>query len=289
MVYHRWLRPQLNRGMGAVTSLASVADYFVSNLKMILRRGEQTIPGAVVTYDPPGNLEDLPKYRTQEHDGRILELVAMSRGLLDPGGRWGPAYHFTGFWAAGTGHAPPPAHLVEFLQAGPAPVVLTMGSMVMFDPERLARDFGEALRRIGRRGVIVRGWARWPDDTPGDGTVLYLDEAPYDWLFPRASCVVHHGGCGTVAAVLRAGKPSVILPQVMCQEQFAELLTREGLATGVFGTLPLDPGALASALRRAVLDGPPNRRAEEWRELVTAEGGVAAAADLIESHRANLR
>jgi hypothetical protein len=42
--------------------------------------------------------------------------------------------------------------------------------------------------------------------------VFPLGDCPHDWLFPRMGAVVHHGGAGTVAAGLRAGKPTLICP-----------------------------------------------------------------------------
>ena len=43
-------------------------------------------------------------------------------------------------------------------------------------------------------------------------SVLLIGSAPHDKLFPMCSAVVHHGGAGTTAAGLRAGKPTVIVP-----------------------------------------------------------------------------
>ena len=39
-----------------------------------------------------------------------------------------------------------------------------------------------------------------------------LKAVPHDWLFPQVAAVVHHGGAGTTAAGLRAGRPTVICP-----------------------------------------------------------------------------
>jgi len=41
-------------------------------------------------------------------------------------------------------------------------------------------------------------------------SVLFIETTPHNWLFPQVSAVVHHGGCGTTAAGLIAGKPSII-------------------------------------------------------------------------------
>jgi sterol 3beta-glucosyltransferase len=42
--------------------------------------------------------------------------------------------------------------------------------------------------------------------------VLLIDEVPHAALFQRVSAVVHHGGGGTAAAGLRAGRPSLVTP-----------------------------------------------------------------------------
>jgi UDP:flavonoid glycosyltransferase YjiC (YdhE family) len=281
--YRRWLRPQLSAATEQITALGGASDYFISNLKMILRRGDRAIPGATVTYDPPGQVAELARYGSQEQEGRILDLVAMPRPLIDPGNRWGEAFRFTGFWTddASLADWTPPAELVAFLDGGPPPVVVTLGSMVMFDSERLVHVVARALDLAGQRGIIVSGWS---GITAGAGPAVCVSEAPYAWLFRRASCVVHHGGSGTVAAVLGAGRPSILLPQILAQEHFARLLTQEGLATGCFDVDGLKPDALADAIRRAVGDERVRQTARAWQAAVGSEAGVRAAADAIEAH-----
>lgn len=284
LYYTRWLRPQLATSRNRITSIGVTTDYFISNLKMVLQRDGEILPGAAVTYDPPIALEELAKYGTQSRAGRILDLVAMNKDLVDPEDRWGEQYRFTGFWTDERRHQwTPPPELAEFLAHGPPPVVVTMGSMVMFDAEKLVGDIVEALRRSAQRGIIVGGWSGISSEDPSAG-VRCVSEAPYDWLFPKASCVIHHGGCGTVAAVLRAGKPSILLPQITAQERFATMLAREHLATGVFDAHSLNPDELAAAIHTAVTDERVDRSAREWQKVVGAERGLEAAANLIEAH-----
>ncbi len=284
LYYKTWLQPQLSLSVKQITGTGADTDYFISNLKMVLRRPGGVIPGAAVTYDPPSAVEDLPKYGTHDHGGMILDLVAMSKKLIDPEDKWGSRYQFTGFWRdEQEGTRQPAPGLQEFVEAGPPPVVLTMGSMATFDCDKLVRDFATAVTSNGQRGVVVSGWSKV--GSLGPRPVRIVEEAPYDWLFPRACSVVHHGGCGTVAAVLRAGKPSIVLPQIVCQEHFARVLDREGLACGIFDVRKLDAAGLAAALRRTEEDAP-NVVARQWRETIRAEGGVPAAVDLIEAHAA---
>ncbi len=281
-----WVRPQLQSAHAQLTRESERSDYFISNLKMIVERGGEVLPGAFVSYDSPDAVENLARFGSASRGGRIVELVAMSRRLVDPEGRWGAQFRFTGFWAAPMRDDwKPPPGLVAFLDSGPPPVVMTLGSMASFDADRLTRDFGRALAVAGQRGVLVSGWAAL---TGSADRILTVAEADYDWLFARAACVIHHGGVGTLAAVLRAGKPSILLPQILSQAQFGNMLLRESLAAGVFDANHIEPGELAAAIQRAVGDEEMIRTALRWQAAVLAEGGVRAAADLIEQHAQHL-
>jgi sterol 3beta-glucosyltransferase len=200
----QWLQPQLMQGREALFTAGVTSDYFVSNLKLVLQRGGEVLPGAFVTYDPPAAVEELARYGSRRHGGRILELVALSERLADPGGIWGEEFHFTGFWNQAVPPGTPEPELARFVEAGPPPVVLTLGSMLSADAEALIERFASALDASRQRGVLVAGWSR---PTRAPACLCLVQEANYDWLFPRAACVVHHGGVGTLAAVLRAGKP----------------------------------------------------------------------------------
>lgn len=285
--YQRWLQPRLAEALPNVVRLAGRSDYFVSNLKIVLSRGDGVMPGASVTYDPPAELTDLARYGTREYGGRVLDLVAMPRGLVDPTGAWDPAFRFTGFWHNPSRLSPRPStELADFVEGGSPPVVLTMGSMAMLDPERLARVFAGAIGRIGRRGVLAAGWSGMAPGLRADGPLFVAGEVPYDWLFPRSACLIHHGGAGTVASALRAGKVSILLPQILAQEHFARALIRERLATAAVEAGSLTPEALAEMIAQTLDDEAASCAALRWKRIVDAEGGVGLAADLIESHAA---
>ena len=282
-VTDRWLRPQLAAAQTQISKAGMLSDYFVSNLKLMLKREDSILPGAFVSYDPPGSIRDLARYGSAGQDGRIIELVAMSRDLVDPDARWGRDFHFTGFWQSeGQRGWSAPDDLAAFVARADPPVVMTMGSMVMFSLPALMGALTEALRITGRRGVVVGGWA--PADDLASESLMTVPEADYEWLFPRAACVIHHGGSGTVGAVLRGGRPSVLLPQIPAQEAFGRMLMQAGLASASLETLDIVPQALAAAIDRAATDPVLNESARRWREIARAEGGVTAAADLIEQH-----
>jgi UDP:flavonoid glycosyltransferase YjiC (YdhE family) len=279
----RWLLPQLRSASAQISDAGSATDYFISNLKLALQRGGETLPGAFVSYDPPDAVENLARYGSRRHAGRILELVAMNRALVDPEQSWGEDFHFTGFWAPADWQRAPLPALADFIDGGSSPVVMTMGSMATFDAQRLSENFASALRLARLRGVLVCGWSGLAPAQAGDD-LLVIEEADYEWLFARAGCVIHHGGVGTVTAVLRAGVPSILLPQIGSQEAFGRMLMREGIATGVLETETLEPAALAQAMTQALSDAAVRGSVQRWRTRVREDAGAVAAADLIEDH-----
>ena len=135
-----------------------------------------------------------------------------------------------------------------FLAAGDAPIYFGFGSVrATVD---LARVMIESARALGRRAIILRGWAELslPDDAPD---CLAIGEVNQQALFPRVAAAVHHGGAGTTTAAARAGAPQVVVPQMYDQHFFAARVNE--LAVGVAHA----PGAattesLTSALARAL-------------------------------------
>lgn len=60
--------------------------------------------------------------------------------------------------------------------------------------------------------------------------VEFIEYAPYDVLFSRASVIVHHGGIGTIAEAMRAGTPQLIVPFTNDQPENARRTADLGIA-----------------------------------------------------------
>lgn len=119
------------------------------------------------------------------------------------------------------------ARIDAFLSEGEAPVVFTLGTTAV----HLAQDFYQlaaaAALSLGRRAILLMG-GNQPPGAPAD-KVLALDYAPHASLFPHASAVVHHGGVGGCAEILRAGVPSLTIPFAFDQPDNAARLRRMGV------------------------------------------------------------
>ena len=70
----------------------------------------------------------------------------------------------------------------------------------------------KALKLAGKRGIINIGGSGMNHTREITEDILFVKDIPHEWLFPKMSAVVHHGGAGTTAEGLRAGVPSVIIP-----------------------------------------------------------------------------
>lgn len=116
--------------------------------------------------------------------------------------------------------------LQAFLDAGPAPVVVTLGTSAVQFAGDVYRVAAEAARRLGVRAVLLTGSNELGALSPG---VLAVPWASHAQLFPRASAVVHQGGSGTVGQALRAQVPQLVIPYGNDQPDNAARLERLGV------------------------------------------------------------
>ncbi|MEV1068100.1 glycosyltransferase [Streptomyces sp. NPDC050263] len=140
------------------------------------------------------------------HVRRAPVLCAFSPTIVPRPSDWGPNVHVTGYWHHRQPMWEPPRELLAFLADGPPPVYVGFGSMKTRDPEETDNIVRVALRRAGLRGVLAGDPATSEDD------ILVVGDTSHQWLFPRMAAVVHHGGAGTTASALRAGRPSLVCP-----------------------------------------------------------------------------
>jgi UDP:flavonoid glycosyltransferase YjiC (YdhE family) len=124
-----------------------------------------------------------------------------------------------------------PAHVEEFLQMGPAPVVFTLGSSAVFAAGDFYQTSAEACARLGLRAILLTGVL--PDGQPRgilSKDLCTAEYVSYGELFPRVAAIVHQGGVGTLAHALKAGKPMIIMPCSHDQPDNARRAVRLGVA-----------------------------------------------------------
>eukprot|EP00051_Salpingoeca_urceolata_P011086 m.136731 g.136731 ORF g.136731 m.136731 type:complete len:920 (+) comp16980_c0_seq3:426-3185(+) len=180
----------------------------------------------------------LPKLGIQEgafclHKNKVRHFYAYSPNLVPKPRDWPGWCHVTNYWFLDQGKTDwvPPADLEAFLGAGPKPVYVGFGSIPASDAKALTQLILAARERAGVRLILAGGWGGLGGDAAesASSNVFFLKSCPHDWLFPRCSAVVHHGGAGTVAAGLRAGCPTGIVSFFGDQFFWAEIVNRKGV------------------------------------------------------------
>ncbi len=168
--------------------------------------------------------------------------------------------------------------LEQFLARGPAPVVFTLGSFVAQSGGGHYRACMEAAACLGLRAVVL---------AHGDDVELLRENAPagafvasyvrHAALFPRVRLIAHHGGVGTSAQALRAGKPQLVTPFLADQPDNAARLARLGVARLLDGRA-ITADKLVRELR-ILLEAPDYAlRAQEAAGVIAKEDGAAVAA-----------
>jgi sterol 3beta-glucosyltransferase len=211
----------------------------------------------------------------------VTVLNAYSPVVVPRPGDWGASGVLTGYWrlAAQTrqalGESVPSDRLLNWLAAGPPPIFLGFGSIVL-DSAPVIEMAVTAARRAGVRVLIGAGWmemdavaAELPDD------VEVVNEVDHDWLFPLCQAVVHHGGAGTTAAGLTAGRPTFIFSLFFDQPFWGAQVAKLNVG-GHLGLAELNLDTLTEALVLLSRDDVRENAAEIGRRL-RQEDGVANA------------
>jgi len=198
--------------------------------------------------------------------------------------------------------------LDEFLKAdnGRKPIYLGWGSMVSRSPEHMVELCVRSVHAAQQRAIVLSGEAKLSLDmltpkTDCDGessslsvlepeileyakrNILFVSQAPHEWLLPQVAATVHHGGAGTTTAALRAGVPTVITPVFVDQFDHSYLVRQLQVGVGFKQQLhKITWQQLAEAIRKVVSDPAMADRSARLGERLRAEDGASNAVQEIE-------
>ena len=191
----------------------------------------------------------------------------------------------TGYWLPITPHgwqADP--HLMDFLLSGTKPVVISLGAMSLspHDAAQTAELVLTALRKINVR-AIVQGWNDYLAGKDLGQNILHVGSVPHTWLFDRAAAVVHHGGFGTTASAFAAGIPQLIIPHIIDQYVWGNLVYEKAAGPKPISRSKLTSENLAQSILACIQDGKYATTAADLGTRIKQEDGIAKAIQLIES------
>ena len=212
-----------------------------------------------------------------------LNLIAASPSLCSSI-KFKPNHKWTGVWHLGQPDYVPPSDLTDFLPDGPPPIVITFGSMGGSDGEETTEILVDAIKMTDQRAIIQAGWGLLGIQD-ADPNIYCTEYIPHQWLFPQASCVVHHGGAGTTASVCRAKVPSVVVPHIADQFYWGKLLYDLGVAPKKLPRRQLTAKRLAQRIEQVLEIPTMAERAVSLGTQMETEDGLTTAVELVESFR----
>jgi rhamnosyltransferase subunit B len=228
---------------------------------------------------PPG---DDPIFDAKFSNDLVLALFSAAIGEPQPD--WPASTRTTGFlfYDGDAGKMDLAPELEAFLQAGPPPLVFTLGSAAVLDAGDFYEQSALAAEQVGERAVLLVG--NDPRNLPAHrvpDSICIAEYAPYSRLFPRASLIIHQGGVGTTAQALRAGKPMLVMPYSHDQPDNARRVRRLGVAK-VIQRRRYRGDAVASLIGEMLAEPKYRERAAAIGAQVCAENGLREAGDALE-------
>ncbi|CAF0759870.1 unnamed protein product [Adineta ricciae] len=218
-------------------------------------------------------------------DESVPHTYCWSPSLVAKPKDWGAHIDVSGFFFLnlGSSYTNPPDDLLRFLGINHdgtcigdsivPPIYVGFGSITGHDSRRILKVVIDAAEQTECR-VLLSGLAVDTDRLPPD--IFRIGNVPHDWLFQYVCAVCHHGGAGTTAAGLRAGKPTIIIPFFGDQFFWGNVIEKSGAGPQALPGKSITSSQLAAAFR--FVQKPSTRAAaERVRDGILKEDGCAAA------------
>ncbi|KAK7186361.1 glycosyltransferase family 28 domain-containing protein [Paraphaeosphaeria sporulosa] len=210
---------------------------------------------------------------------KIPHTYCWSPALIPKPKDWGHHISIAGFFFLNlaSNYTPAP-DLAEFLAAGEPPVYIGFGSIVVDDPNAMTTMIFEAVKTTGRRALVSKGWGGLGgDDLNVPEGVFMLGNVPHDWLFKHVAAVVHHGGAGTTAAGIAAGRPTVVVPFFGDQPFWGAMVAKAGAGPDPIPYKDLTAEKLANAIQEALKPESLSKAAELSARISKEQGAQVGA------------
>jgi UDP:flavonoid glycosyltransferase YjiC (YdhE family) len=124
---------------------------------------------------------------------------------------------------------------------------------VVDNPDAMTQLIFKGVKLAGVRALVSKGWGGLgADDAGNPDNIFMLGNVPHDWLFQHVSAVVHHGGAGTTAAGILAGRPTVVVPFFGDQPFWGAMIARAGAGPEPITYKRLTAESLAEQIRIAL-------------------------------------
>ncbi len=223
--------------------------------------------------------EDPVMFMTDKNSPDLV-LALFSEVLAKPQPDWPQKTILTGFtfYDDDPSTAALTPELQQFLAAGAAPIIFTLGSAAVITPGTFYQESIQAAKILQRRAILLIGKNPPPDQLTTE--IIAIDYLPYSQIFPQAAVIVHQGGVGTTAQALRSGHPTLIMPYSHDQPDNAARVARLGTSRTI-ERQHYAAARVAQELKKLLENPSYAAKAQEIGAILQPENGTDAACDAI--------
>lgn len=181
------------------------------------------------------NSLELDKPFTKERAGRALDLskavYTISPSLFSRPEYWPDHVKVLGYHERDkTLQWEPSKGLLEFLSRHQKFLLVTFGSMINPAPREKTSLLVRLLEKNKIPAIIncAGGGLIFLEDFESD-LIHFVKRIPYDFIFPKTYGVIHHGGSGTSHMAMKYGCASLIIPHIIDQFLWNNILSKKGV------------------------------------------------------------
>lgn len=116
--------------------------------------------------------------------------------------------------------------LIQFIKKNSKIIFITFGSMSNSNPKEKTRIIVEVLKRNNISAIINTSWGGLEKIEDSSDNIYFVNNLPYDWIFPQMYAIIHHGGSGTTHTALKYACPNLVIPHILDQPYWNKTITK---------------------------------------------------------------
>lgn len=171
---------------------------------------------------------------------------------------------------------------LKILSDNISPILITLGSAAVYTGSRFYYNCIEVLNEMNIKSILLVGKNKIDLEIGKKENFLVLDYLPYEKIFNRCRIIVNQGGVGTIANVMRSGKPMLGIPFSHDQPDNCFRIKKLGMGEILYFT-NFSKKSFNKALNKIIIkENLYAENAKKVENLLSKENGVKTACDCIE-------